>query len=97
LTITAIDINTYQLAHPSKEAIKVASTYIELPRFQGECLLKSYAHVASATPELTADSLKIADSDIQVIRKATPVLAGWNERGGYDCLQPERDAEGHNV
>ena len=57
MTITAIDINTYQLAHPSKEAIKVASTWIELPRFGGECLLKTYAQVAGyPTPELVDSS-----------------------------------------
>ncbi len=85
MPISIIGKDLYQLPHTSGELVKVGGSYIELPRFQGECLLKPILQMAGKpVPIIEGEKLVTSTPKIKLEQFVTSVRAGFNEFGGID-------------
>jgi len=82
--ITPVDKAIYQLSHHSRELVKVGGSYIELPRFKGECLLKPILQMAGKpVPVLQGEVVVSENPKIRLSQSVTPANE-FNEFGGID-------------
>jgi hypothetical protein len=92
MPLISLSNKQYQIPHVSGEDIKLGGEKtifeprLDMSAFLGESKLSFTPQILSVGETLKGDVLEAENFSLKLLWKATPVLSGFNERGGLDII-----------